>query len=103
MSARPRFWLGADEPESPPHGDHAERVTVGFGESEAGSEEESESLPATLPVLPLKNTVLFPFLLSPLLVNTERSKRVIEFSSEAASSDITLTEAGRQSSACSVA
>jgi len=29
-------------------------------------------------VLPLKNTVLFPFLLSPLLVNTERSKKVID-------------------------
>ena len=31
------------------------------------------ALPATLPVLPLKNTVLFPFLLSPLLVNTDRA------------------------------
>jgi ATP-dependent Lon protease len=29
-------------------------------------------------VLPLKNTVLFPFLLSPLLVNTARSKRLID-------------------------
>ena len=29
-------------------------------------------------MLPLKNTVLFPFLLSPLLVNTERSKRLID-------------------------
>ena len=29
-------------------------------------------------MLPLKNTVLYPFLLSPLLVNTERSKRVID-------------------------
>jgi ATP-dependent Lon protease len=29
-------------------------------------------------VLPLKNTVLFPFLLSPLLVNTERSRRLID-------------------------
>ena len=29
-------------------------------------------------MLPLKNTVLFPFLLSPLLVNTERSKKVID-------------------------
>ena len=31
-----------------------------------------------LPLLPLKNTVLYPFLLSPLLVNSARSKRVIE-------------------------
>jgi len=41
-------------------------------------EPESIELPGTLPVLPLKNTVLFPFLISPLLVNSERSKRLIE-------------------------
>jgi ATP-dependent Lon protease len=29
-------------------------------------------------VLPLKNTVLFPHLLSPLLVNTDRSRRLID-------------------------
>ncbi len=32
--------------------------------------EERVELPDELPVLPLKNTVLFPYLLSPLLVNT---------------------------------
>jgi ATP-dependent Lon protease len=36
------------------------------------------SVPDTLPVLPLKNTVIFPHLLAPLLVNTERSKKLIE-------------------------
>jgi len=41
-------------------------------------EPESIEIPDTLPVLPLKNTVLFPFLISPLLVNSERSKRLIE-------------------------
>ena len=35
-------------------------------------------LPETLPVLPLKNTVLFPHLVSPLLVSTTRSKRLID-------------------------
>jgi len=35
-------------------------------------------LPETLPVLPLKNTVLFPFLLSPLLVSSVRSKQLID-------------------------
>ncbi|MFP6641278.1 MAG: LON peptidase substrate-binding domain-containing protein, partial [Myxococcota bacterium] len=35
-------------------------------------------LPKELPVLPLKNTVLFPFLLSPLLVNTAASQRLID-------------------------
>ncbi len=46
----------------------------------SGAEEEQHpiQLPQVLPVLPLKNTVLFPFLLSPLLVNTARSKRLID-------------------------
>ena len=35
-------------------------------------------IPETAPVLPLKNTVLFPFLLSPLLVNTPRSQALID-------------------------
>jgi len=35
-------------------------------------------VPDTLPILPLKNTVIFPHLLAPLLVNTERSKKLIE-------------------------
>jgi ATP-dependent Lon protease len=43
-----------------------------------GGEQAAIPLPDSLPVLPLKNTVLFPFLLSPLLVNTERSRRLID-------------------------
>ena len=39
---------------------------------------ELTSLPEVVPVLPLKNTVLFPFLLSPLLVNTPRSQELID-------------------------
>ncbi len=35
-------------------------------------------LPETLPVLPLKNTVIFPHLLAPLLVNTDRSRKLID-------------------------
>jgi ATP-dependent Lon protease len=35
-------------------------------------------VPELLPILPLKNTVIFPHLLAPLLVNTERSKKLIE-------------------------
>jgi len=35
-------------------------------------------LPGELPVLPLKNTVIFPHLLAPLLVNTDRSKQLID-------------------------
>jgi len=35
-------------------------------------------VPDSLPILPLKNTVLFPYLLSPLLVNTPASQRLID-------------------------
>ncbi|MGH0034832.1 MAG: endopeptidase La [Myxococcota bacterium] len=52
-------------------------VTVGGAEDEDADEGLVE-LPDTLPVLPLKNTVLFPFLLSPLLVNTPRSQRLVD-------------------------
>ena len=51
-------------------------IRVGSGpEDEA---EELSELPDELPVLPLKNTVLFPYLLSPLLVNTPASQRLID-------------------------
>jgi ATP-dependent Lon protease len=53
----------------------ATEVAVGSG----GEEEPAfVELPESLPILPLKNTVLFPFLLSPLLVNTDRSRRLID-------------------------
>ncbi len=55
--------------------EHGEKVAVGIGR---GEEQPGPDLPEQLAVLPLKNTVLFPFLLSPLLVNTERSKKVID-------------------------
>jgi len=47
-----------------------------------GPEDQSsdplQHLPEQLPVLPLKNTVLFPYLMSPLLVNTPRSQELID-------------------------
>ena len=43
-----------------------------------GGEQAAIELPDALPVLPLKNTVLFPYLLSPLLVNTDRSRKLID-------------------------
>jgi ATP-dependent Lon protease len=51
------------------------QVMVGSG---AGDDVASTEIPASLPVLPLKNTVLFPFLLSPLLVSSARSKKLID-------------------------
>jgi len=50
-------------------------VAVGSGADEPSATTE---IPSSLPVLPLKNTVLFPHLRSPLLVNSERSKRLID-------------------------
>jgi ATP-dependent Lon protease len=47
-------------------------------ESGGGEETAVPEIPEVLPVLPLKNTVLFPHLLSPLLVNTDRSRRLID-------------------------
>jgi len=47
-------------------------------ESGDGDEPSPVEIPELLPVLPLKNTVLFPFLLSPLLVRSERSKLLID-------------------------
>ena len=50
-------------------------VAVGSGGDEDVARTE---IPAVLPVLPLKNTVLFPYLLSPLLVSSSRSKKLID-------------------------
>ena len=50
-------------------------VLVGSGEEHEPAHVE---IPQFLPVLPLKNTVLFPFLLSPLLVRSEKSKQLID-------------------------
>ena len=47
-------------------------------ESGDGDDPNPVEIPELLPVLPLKNTVLFPYLLSPLLVRSERSKLLID-------------------------
>ena len=52
-------------------------IQVGSG-GLGGDAQEPPELPNELPVLPLKNTVLFPFLLSPLLVNTPASQGLID-------------------------
>jgi len=59
----------------PEVGGRGTAVRVGV---ESGADEVRVEIPETLPVLPLKNTVLYPALLSPLLVNTARSKRLID-------------------------
>ncbi|MBW2272638.1 MAG: endopeptidase La [Deltaproteobacteria bacterium] len=52
-------------------------IVVGSGE-EPHDVEEVVDLPEELPILPLKNTVLYPYLVSPLLVNTPRSRSLID-------------------------
>jgi len=71
----------SDEEEIKPR-QSEKRYSPGGTEVEVGRgpQEESEqiAIPEALPVLPLKNTVLFPFLLSPLLVKSPRSRQLID-------------------------
>ena len=60
-----------------------EEISGGGTEVFVGSAEERDDtsllrIPDALPVLPLKNTVLFPHLLSPLLVNTDRARSLVD-------------------------
>jgi ATP-dependent Lon protease len=45
---------------------------------DAASDTLEESLPETLPVLPLRNTVLFPSLVTPMVATTERAKLLVD-------------------------
>ena len=67
--------LLAESPSLPTGGTE---VAVDTGVETDHEEATGIELPEVLPVLPLKNTVLFPYLLNPLLVNSERSKRLID-------------------------
>ena len=53
-----------------------EVVEEGLGESTKPSE-QTEILPEVLPVLSLRNTVLFPALITPMMATTERAKLLI--------------------------
>ncbi len=70
MSERDEEIRPQDEPE-----ERGTEVLVGSGAQE---EPAAIDIPDVLPLLPLKNTVLFPYLLSPLLVSSARSKRLID-------------------------
>lgn len=67
-----------DEEEAPQREVHSEKPIEVAIDTESSEDFDLLDLPDELPVLPLKNTVLFPFLLSPLLVNTARSQRLID-------------------------
>jgi ATP-dependent Lon protease len=55
-----------------------EYQVVVSAEEQAHAEELGEELPATLPVLPLKETVVFPESMTPLAIGQERSIRLID-------------------------
>ena len=66
----------SDESEIRPE-EQGEGTVVAVGTGDEGISTHVD-IPPVRPVLPLKNTVLFPFLLSPLLVSSTRSKRLID-------------------------
>ncbi len=53
-------------------------IETGEDEAPARPGTEAPSIPATLPILPLKNTVVFPHIPSPLVVGRPGSMRLIE-------------------------
>src|SRR5438046_5301002 len=55
-----------------------EYQVVVSAEEQQHAEELGEELPATLPVLPLKETVVFPESMTPLAIGQERSIRLID-------------------------
>lgn len=78
------------EKEAPEESEWEEEIIGSGGDIliEAASDSSTfdlNDIPDVLPILPLKNTVLFPHLVSPLLVNTSRSKLLIDEVSESSS------------------
>ncbi len=48
------------------------------GESEETQDDQELSIPETLPILPLPDVVIFPYMIVPLFVNRERSVRAVD-------------------------
>ncbi|TDJ01367.1 MAG: endopeptidase La [Deltaproteobacteria bacterium] len=56
----------------------SEEPETEFEAQVAQGQAQIESLPPVLPVLPLRNTVLFPSLVTPMVATTERAQRLID-------------------------
>jgi ATP-dependent Lon protease len=55
-----------------------EEITGALETSADGSEEQSVQVPETLPVLPLRDIVIYPFMIVPLFVSREKSIRAVD-------------------------
>src|SRR5918997_1450012 len=54
-------------------------ITEGFDAAvEGGGEEQHLQIPETLPVLPLRDIVIYPFMIVPLFVSREKSIRAVD-------------------------
>src|SRR5918999_5659442 len=54
-------------------------ITEGFEAAvEGGGEEQQLQIPETLPVLPLRDIVIYPFMIVPLFVSREKSIRAVD-------------------------
>ena len=56
----------------------------------------SVTLPSELPVLPLRNTVLFPSLVTPMVATTERARRLVEDAAQAGRLLVTVAARNEQ-------
>ena len=68
----------SEESEITPEGVSGPGAEVLVGSAEPREMAAPVRVPESLPILPLKNTVLFPHMLSPLLVNTDRARALID-------------------------
>ncbi len=58
--------------------DPAEEILEAAEELSEATSAVLQNLPEVLPVLPLRNTVLFPLVVTPMLVTTDRARRLVE-------------------------
>src|ERR671913_2089651 len=53
-------------------------ITEGFDAAVEAGEEQQLQIPETLPVLPLRDIVIYPFMIVPLFVSREKSIRAVD-------------------------
>src|SRR5205823_6333274 len=73
-----RGTAGANADQGDPRMSEPEYHVVVSAEQQQHAEELGDELPATLPALPLKETVVFPESMTPLAIGQERSIKLID-------------------------